>query len=141
MSSVIAKYKAIYFALNDIGLESSATDVRTNALSHLKLLESSGFIVSLAVAQFILSFSHLLCLSLQCTDFDIIRAYRNAKLCQHTISKQRNELKFSELWAKAKLMADEISTELTKPRTTTVNRFRSNAGVDSTDVESAEAYY
>ena len=51
LSSVIAKYKVIYFALNDIGLESLATDVRTNALSHLNLLESSGFIVSLVVAK------------------------------------------------------------------------------------------
>ena len=51
LSSVIAKYKAIYLALNDIALESSTTDARTNALSHVKLLQSSGFTVSLVVAQ------------------------------------------------------------------------------------------
>ena len=52
LSSVVKKYKAIYLALNDIALESSTTDGRTNALSHVKLLQSSGFIVSLVVAQF-----------------------------------------------------------------------------------------
>ena len=60
LSSVIAKYKAIYLALNDIALESSTTDARTNALSHIKLLQSSGFFVSLVVAQFILSHFALL---------------------------------------------------------------------------------
>ena len=141
LSSVIAKYKAIYLALNDIAVESSSPDARTTALSHLKLLQSSNFIVSLIVAQFILSFSHPLCLSLQKTNCDIIKAYHNAKLCQTTISKQRNEAKFSELWKKAKVIADEIDVELTKPRTTTVSRFRSNAGVDTTDADSAELHY
>lgn len=141
LSSVIAKYKAIYLALNDIAVESSSPDARTTALSHLKLLQSSNFIVSLIVAQFILSFSHPLCLSLQKTNCDIIKAYHNAKLCQTTISKQRNEAKFSELWKKAKVIADKIDVELTKPRTTTVSRFRSNAGVDTTDADSAELHY
>jgi len=60
---------------------------------------------------------------------------------QSTISKQRNESKFRELWAKARLIADEVGTVLAKPRTTGVSRFRSNLGVDSADAESAEAYY
>ena len=81
LSSVIAKYKAIYLALNDIALESSTTDARTNALSHVKLLQSSGFIVLLVVAQFILSFSNPLCLTLQKTNCDVMKAYRNARLC------------------------------------------------------------
>ena len=141
LSSVIAKYKAIYLALNDIALESSTTDARTNALSHVKLLQSSGFIVSLVVAQFILSFSNPLCLTLQKTNCDVMKAYRNARLCQTTISKQRNEVKFGELWRKAKIIADEIGTELTKPRAVTISRFRSNCGVDTTDAGNAETYY
>ena len=43
LSSVMAKYKAIHLSLNDIS-------VRANALSHVKLLQSPGFIVSLVVA-------------------------------------------------------------------------------------------
>ena len=115
LSTVMAKYKAIYLALDDIAVESSTADVRANTLSHLKLLQSSSFIVSLVVAQFILSFSHPLCLKLQNTHCDVIKVYQNARLCQTTISKQRNEAKFGELWRKAKVIADEIGTELTKP--------------------------
>ena len=141
LSSVIAKYKAIYCALSDIAEESSATDARTNALSHLRLLQSSGFIVSLVVAQFVLSFSHPLCLSLQNTNCDVIKAHCNARLCQTTISKQINEAKFRELWKKVKVIAEEIDSELTKPRTVALSRFRSNSGVNATDAENAEAYY
>ena len=93
------------------------------------------------VGQYILSFSHPLCQALQKTNCDIVKAYRNAKLCQTTISAQRNEIKFSDLWIKAEAIADQVGTELTKPRTTHSSRYRSNAGVDTQDAEDAEAYY
>jgi len=138
LSSIIAKYKAIHLTLYDISVESSACDARANALSHAKLLQSPGFIVSLVVAQFVLSFSHPLCLSLQKTDCDVVKAYQNAKLCQKTVIKQRNEAKFGELWRKAEVIANKVGVELVKPRTATTSRFRSNAGNDS---ESAEVYF
>lgn len=53
LSSVMAKYKAIYLALHDIATESSNTEARTNALSYIRLLQSPTFIVSLVVAQFV----------------------------------------------------------------------------------------
>lgn len=101
VSSVIAKYKAIHLTLNDISIESSQTEVRNNALSYYRLMQSSTFIVSLVVAQFVLSFSHPLCLSLQKVSCDV-KAYRNAKLCKETISKQGSVTKFKEVWEKAK---------------------------------------
>ena len=137
LSSVMAKYKAIFL----IAGESLTSDVRVNALSHVKRLQSSSFIVSLVVAQFILSFSHPLWLSLQNTNCDVIKVYQNARLRQTTISKQRNETKFGELWRKAKVIADDIGTELTKPRTVAISRFRSNSGVNTKDAENAETYY
>ena len=101
-------------------------------------MQSPGFIVSLVVAQFVLSFSHPLCLSLQKKDCDVFKAYRNAKLSQKPVIKQRNEAKFGELWRKAELIANKVGVELVKPRTTTTSRFKSNAGNDS---ESAEVYF
>ena len=44
-------------------------------------------------------------------------------------------------WKKDKIIADEIGTELTKPRAVTISRFRSNCGVDTTDAGNAETYY
>lgn len=141
LSSVIAKYKAIYRALSDIALESSKTESRIQAQSYLRLLQCSSFIISMVVAQFILSFSHPLSLALQKTSCDVIKAYKNAKLCKSTILVQRSEAKFEELWHKAEAIAAEIDTELTKPRTANLSRHRSNAGSDTADCDSAQAYY
>ena len=65
LSSVIAKYRAIYNTLKDISVESSNAEARMKAESFLKLILSYTFIVALIVAQFVLSFSHPLCLALQ----------------------------------------------------------------------------
>ena len=86
-------------------------------------------------------FSHPLCLALQKTNCDIAKAYKNAKLCQSTILSQRNETKFNNLWSKAKAIAGEVGTELTKPRTSRSSYFRSNAGADNEDADDAESYY
>ena len=74
-------------------------------------------------------------MSLQKINCDVVKAYSNAKLCQKTILKQRNEVKFAELWKKAEIIASNVGVELVKPRTAATSRFRSNAGSDS---ESAE---
>ncbi len=137
LSSVIAKYKAIYNALKDISLESSNADARTKADSFTRLLMSSGFIVALFVAQFILSFSHPLCLALQKTDCDIIKAYQNARHCRTIIAAQRNECKFKELWKEAEIVATEVEIELSKPRTPRSSIYRSNACTGS----DAESYF
>ncbi len=78
---------------------------------------------------------------MQKTTCDVIKAYKNAKLCKTTIFAQRNEAKFDELWSKAEAIAAEVNTELTKPRTARVSRHRSNAGVDTADFDSDKAYY
>ena len=94
VSNVIVKHKAIHLALHDISIESSQTEVRNNVMSYYRLMESSTFIVALVVAQFVLSFTHPLCLSLQKVSCDVVKAYHNAKLCKETISKQRSVTKF-----------------------------------------------
>ena len=85
VSNVIAKYKAIHLALHDISIESSQTEVRNNAMSYYRLMQSSTFILALVVAQFVLNFTHPLCLSLQKVSCDVVKAYHNTKLCKETI--------------------------------------------------------
>ena len=115
VSNAIVKHKAIHLALHDISIESSQTEVRNNAMSYYRLMQSSTFIVALVVAQFVLSFTHPLCLSLQKFSCDVVKAYHNAKLCKETISKQRSVTKFKEVWEKAKIIAPEISSNLSIP--------------------------
>ena len=88
LCSIITKYKSVYLTLEDIASESSNADVRNNALSYTRLLQSSSFIVSLIVVQFVLSFTNPLCLALQKVDCDIVKAYNCAKLCKTTINNQ-----------------------------------------------------
>ncbi len=128
LSSMISKYKAIYLALKDIFSESSDGEVRTNAQSYARHMESPSFVVSLVVAQHILSISQPLSLALQKVNCDIVKAYRDAKLCRETILLQRQESKFDVLWEKATAIADTIDIVLSKPRTVACSRFRSNAG-------------
>ena len=90
VSNVIVKYKAIHLALHDISIESSQTEVRNNAMSYYRLIQSSTFIAALVVAKFVLSFTHPLCLSLQKVSCDVVKAYHNAKLCKESISKERS---------------------------------------------------
>ena len=111
LSSVIAKYKAIYSALGDIASESSDADARNNAQSYMKLMASSSFIV----AQRILSISHPLSLALQKTQCDVHKAYCDAKVCRDTILLQRQESKFETLWPKVELLASSIGTTISKP--------------------------
>ena len=141
VSYVIAKYKAIHLALHDISIESSQTEVRNNAMSYYRLMQSWTFIVALVVAQFVLSFTHPLCLSLQKVSCDVVKAYHNAKLCRETISRQRSVTKFKEMWEKAKIIAPEISSNLSIPWAATRSRYRTNVGVDTEDSDDAEAYY
>ena len=115
VSNVIAKYKAIHLALHDISIESSQTEVRNNAMSYYRLMQSSTFILALVVVQLVLSFTYPLCLSLQKVSCDVVKAYHNAKLCKETISKQRSVTKFKEVWEKAKIITSEISSNLSIP--------------------------
>lgn len=143
LSSVIAKYKAIYSALGDIASESSDADARNNAQSYMKLMASSSFIVALVVAQRILSISHPLSLALQKTQCDVHKAYCDAKVCRDTILLQRQESKFETLWPKVELLASSIGTTLSKPRTACRSIYRSNAGCeqDVCEADSLIGYY
>ena len=128
LSRVMSKYKAICLALEATACESANTDARIKALSFLRLIQAPTLIVSIVVAQFFLSFSHPLSLSLLKTSCDFLKAYENAQLCKCTLCSQRQDHKFSELWKKASTMAAEVNIELTKPRAPSVSRNRANAG-------------
>ncbi|XP_062503905.1 52 kDa repressor of the inhibitor of the protein kinase-like [Corticium candelabrum] len=141
LSSMLAKYKAICHALEDIAIESSSSDSRTQATSYSRLLHSSQFIVSLVVAQFILSFCDPLTMVLQKPNCDVLKAFRKAKLLRSTIAAQRNEQQFGQVWRKAKAIAEELQTEIRMPRMTARSKHRSNAGVGTLESECPEAYF
>lgn len=92
-------------------------------------MESSSFIVFGCGS----TISQPLSLALQKMNCDIVKAYRDAKLCKDTILLQRQESKFDVLWEKATAIADTVGVVLSKPRTVNWSRFRSNAGSELND--------
>ena len=141
ISSIIAKYKSVFLTLHDIARESCDNDARKNASSYVRLLQSPGLIVSLVVSQYILSFSNPLCLVLQKTSCDLLRAHTNARLCLDTLRAQCTEHKFKELFVRAEAIAGEVNSEILKPRTSKQSQFPANSGADCNDADSSECYF
>ena len=54
---ILAKYKAILAALEDVKTESTTTEARTKVNAFIHLMERSTFIVALVVAHHILSYT------------------------------------------------------------------------------------
>lgn len=131
----------IYLTLQDIVAESSCTDSRAKTSSYHRLLQSSSFIACLVVSQYILSFCDHLTKSLQSPNCGVLKAYQTAKLLRTTISAQRREDKFEELWERVQTVEGEVHAQIDKPRTAIRSTYRSNAGVQTADKDSAVAYF
>ena len=141
VSSIMAKYKGIYAALEEIASQSSAPDSRTSANSFMKMLESPTFIVSLVVAQSILSITHPLSLALQKSDCDVVMAYEDAALCREAILGYRSDANFADVWRKAETIAGSLGIILCKPRTAGSGRYRSSAGCDTENDDDHAGYF
>jgi hypothetical protein len=100
LSALTAEYKCITQSLGDIQTESTVSDARLKAESYLGMLQSSPFIVTLFVAQHILSFTRPLTQTLQQNDCDIIKACNDANICKTVIQKERSDAVFENLWGK-----------------------------------------
>lgn len=138
LSAVIANYKCIIQSLEDICTESSDSESRLKASSHIRMLKSSQFIVALVIAHHILSFTRPLSQSLQRTDCDIVKAFDDARVCQDVVKEQRSDDIYEGLWRKINTLATSVDTQIEKPRTSNRMVHRSTAGeVD----DSASRYY
>ncbi|CAC5424514.1 unnamed protein product [Mytilus coruscus] len=131
----IQKLCETHWTARDILDESSASDARIKASAHLRMLQSSQFIVALVVTQHVLIFTRPLTQVLQKTDCDIIKAYQDANTCKTVINEQRNDTVFDSIWEKMKVLATCVNIQLEKPRTSTRMTQRSTAG-DASDTAS-----
>ena len=78
-------------SLNDILRESSDSDTRLKAGSHLRMIQSFQFIVALVVTQYIMSYARSLAQALQKADCDIVEACVDANTCKKVIREQRED--------------------------------------------------
>ena len=118
MSVILAKYKAILAALEDVKTESTTTEACTKANAFIHLMERSTCIVALVIAHHILSCTKPLSFALQNSKCDVYKAFVDAQNCKKVIASQRSDTVFNRcIWKKTTAIADTIGIELSKPRT------------------------
>ena len=101
-------------------------------------MESSAFIVAVSVAQFVLSYLSLVIKTLQAKQCDLVQAYRRGVgERMHPRCKERADLGYT-LWDRIQHVGQAAGIEITKPRTTTSQRHRENAGQPD---QTASDYY
>ena len=137
LSSVLAKYPTVLDALDTIS-DSSTGDAKSEAESYIRLMESSAFIVAVSVAQFVLSYLALVTKTLQAKQCDLVQAYKDVELAKECIHDARNEQTWATLWDRIQHVGQAAGIEITKPRTTTSQRHRENAGQPD---QTASDYY
>ncbi|XP_041374848.1 zinc finger MYM-type protein 1-like [Gigantopelta aegis] len=129
LSALLSKYKTVLETLEKIQ-EASIGDSKRDAGSYARLLTDPQFLVSLVVAQFILSYFASVTKSLQAVNCDLGSAYRDIHLSKETVAKARCESTWDKLYERIESIGSEIDVTIVKPRTTKIQRHRSNAGAD-----------
>jgi hypothetical protein len=136
---ILAKYKAILAALEDVKTESTTTKPRTKVNAFIHLMERSTLIVALVVAHHILSYTKPLSLALQNSKCDVYEAFVDAQNCKKVIVAQRSDTVFNRcIWMKTTAIAGSIGIELSKPRT--VGRMTNGANAAFAE-DSVPSYY
>ena len=88
LSALLSKYIDVIKALEKIR-DSSSADPGSDAASYIRLLEDSQFLVSLVVAQFVLSYLGSVTTSFQNVHLNLVDAYNDMKLARKCIQDSR----------------------------------------------------
>ena len=116
--------------------EKVLTDTRLKAGSHLRMIQSSHFIVALVVTQHIMNYAKPIYQTLQKADCDIVKAYIDANTCKKVFRKQREDNTFRNLWGKIVALADSVDEVIEIARTARRMAHRSTAGeIDATAMQ------
>ena len=145
LSALIAKYKQILEALAQIQ-DMSKGDAKRIAGTYICLLSDSKFLVSLVVAQFILTYCSCVTKTLQAVNCDLGKAYKGVHVYKEAIANARDETTWKQhggvdrqqqqqttwnkIWGRIESITDAIDITITKPRAISRQRHRSNAGHD-----------
>ena len=127
LSALIAKYKLILESLEQIQ-DTSNGDTKRDAGTYIRLLPASKFLVSLVVAQFILSYCSCVTKMLQAVNYDLGKAYKDVHVSKKAIVNARNETTWEKVWGRIEYISEAVYIIITKPKSVSIQRHRSNAG-------------
>ena len=107
LSALIAKYKLILEALEQIQ-DTSNGDARRYAGTYIRLLSDSAFLVSLVVAQFILSYCSCVTKSLLAVNCDLGKAYKYVRVSKEPIVNERDETTWNKVWGRIESIKEGV---------------------------------
>ena len=113
-------------------LDTSNGDAKRHACTYIRLLSYYKFLVSLVVAQFILSYCSCITKTLQAVNCDLGKAHNDVHVSKETIANARNETTWNKVCGRIESIAEAPDITITQPRTISIQRHRSNAGHDQT---------
>ena len=84
--------------------------------------------MSLIVAQFILSYCSCVTKTLQAVNCNLDKAYKDVHVSKEAIANARNQTTWNKVWGRIESIAEAVDITITKPRTVSIQSHRSNAG-------------
>ena len=123
LSALIGKYKLILEALEQIQ-DTSNGDAKIDAGPYIRLLSYSKFLLSLVVAQFILSYCSCVPKTLQAVNCDLGKAYKYVHVSKEAIANAPYETTWNKVWGRIETIAEAADITITKPRTVSIQRHR-----------------
>ena len=129
LSALITKYKLILEALEQIQ-DTNNEDAKRDAGTYICLLSDSKFLVSLVVAQFIVSYCSCVTKTLQAVNCDLSNAYKDVHVYKEDIANARTKTTWNKVCGRVESIAETIDIPIKKPRTVSIQHHRSNADHD-----------
>ena len=113
MSALIAKYKLILEVLVHIQ-DTSNEDAKRDAGTYIRFLSDSKFLVSLIVAQFILSYCSCVTKTLQAVNCDLGKTYNSVHVSMEAIANACNQTTWNKVWGRIESIAEAVDITITK---------------------------
>jgi len=132
LSAIITNYSKIYESFIKIEGTSSGDD-KLKACGHRRMLEDPEFIIAIVVAQYVLSFLKPSTLFLQKTNCDMVIAFDETQSTLNTLKGLRTDEKFSQVIARAQIIADTMEVVLHPMRRVGRQVHRDNPNVNSAE--------
>ena len=120
LSALNAKYKLILEALEQIQ-DTRNGDTKRDACTYICLLSDSKFLVSLVVAQFILSYCSCVTKTLQAVNYDLGKAYKDVQVSKEAIANAHIETTWNKVCSRIESIAEAVDITITKQQPSTYN--------------------
>ena len=126
LSALLAKYEIVLNSLEAIEAASSG-ESKSEAGTYVRMLGDSQFIVSLVVAQHLLTYLGPVTKILQSFECNLAEAYECVITAKECTANSRNVEVWSKIWERIQTLSETLNIMISKPRTCNRQVHRANA--------------